>query len=68
MPNKDPTPPLPPEENLMERWWTVLQVADYLQVKPSTVYRWVNSGEIPFLRVGRLLRFKKSLLDNWTKN
>lgn len=68
MPNKDPTPSLSPEETPMERWWTVQQVAHYLQVKPSTVYRLVNSGEIPFLRLGRLLRFKKSLLDNWIKN
>jgi len=62
MPNKDLTPSLSPEETPMERWWTVQQVAHYLQVKPSTVYRLVNSGEIPFLRLGRLLRFKKVFL------
>ncbi len=42
---------------------SVKEVANYLNVKISTVYSRVN--EIPHYRVGRLLRFKKLDIEAW---
>jgi excisionase family DNA binding protein len=33
-------------------WWTVEQVAAYLQVNPETVRRWIRQGELAVLDLG----------------
>ena len=41
----------------------VKEVAEYLGIAESTVYKWVEYREIPFTKVGSLLRFPKWLID-----
>lgn len=38
---------------------TIGEMANELHVSPKTVYYWVGRFEIPFLKVGRHLRFKR---------
>jgi excisionase family DNA binding protein len=42
---------------------TIEQVAEYLQLHPQVVYRHVRAGTLPASRIGRTIRFKKSVLD-----
>ena len=44
---------------------TVEQVAKRLYVGRSTAYNMVNSGEIPSIRFGRLIRVPVSALDQY---
>ena len=44
---------------------TLEEAAAYLKLAHSTIYNMVNRDEIPFLKAGRQLRFRKSALDNW---
>ena len=46
---------------------TVDEVADFLRVKPSTVYEWAKTGKIPARRVGRLWRFSREEIEIWTR-
>ena len=46
---------------------TVSEVAEYLRVNPQTVYRKAKAGEMPVLRIGRAIRFRKSELEDWLK-
>ncbi len=46
---------------------TVSEVAVYLRVNPQTVYRKAKAGEMPALRIGRAIRFRKTELDEWMK-
>ncbi len=41
------------------------QAAWYLNVKTSWVYEAVRSGLLPCRRVGRHIRFTRSMLDEW---
>ncbi len=41
------------------------EVAEYLSIAPSTVYKWVEQRRIPYTKIGNLLRFPKSLIDQW---
>jgi excisionase family DNA binding protein len=41
------------------------ETAEYLGVAKSTVYKWVEYREIPFTKVGTLLRFPKWIIDRW---
>lgn len=44
---------------------TVKEVAKYLRVHESSIYRLSKAGKIPAYRVGRNLRFKKDKIDEW---
>ena len=50
-----------------EGWVDVEQVAAHLQVAKESVYRWVEAKGFPAHRVGRLLRFKLSEVDEWVR-
>ncbi|MGH3261035.1 MAG: helix-turn-helix domain-containing protein, partial [Trebonia sp.] len=40
-------------------------VAAVLAVRPDTVRRWAARGELPSVRLGRLLRFRSEDVDRW---
>jgi len=44
---------------------TPQELADFLDVKLSTVYYWSHIGFIPRIKVGRHLRFKRSSIQTW---
>ena len=49
----------------MEEYSTAKQVAKYLQVKPLTVYQWARTKKIPAVKIGRIWRFKKEVIDSF---
>jgi len=47
-------------------WLTVAQVAEMLSVDEKTVTRWSRSdASMPVLRRGRVVRFRRDLLNAW---
>ena len=50
-----------------EKWMTLDEVADHLQVSKDSVYRLVQKNEIPASKIGNLWRFKKEEVDEWFK-
>jgi len=49
----------------MDEYLTAKQVAKYLQVKPLTVYQWARTKKIPAVKIGRIWRFKKEVIDSF---
>jgi excisionase family DNA binding protein len=41
------------------------QLAEYLNLPKSTVYRQARSGRLPGKKVGRQWRFRKQTIDEW---
>lgn len=52
----------------VEQWVSVDQIAKHLNVKPDTVYKWLERKDMPAHKVGRLWRFKISEVDYWVKS
>ena len=50
-----------------EGWVGISEVAAHLQVAKESIYRWVDAKGFPAHRVGRLLRFRLSEVDEWVK-
>lgn len=48
-----------------ETFLTTDEVLDYLQINVRTVYRLIQAGKIPAVRVGRQWRFRKRDIDAW---
>ena len=46
---------------------TVSEVAEYLRINPQTVYRKAKAGELPAVRIGRAIRFRRTDLEEWLR-
>lgn len=46
---------------------TLEEVAEFLHVHPSTVYRLLKNRRIPAFRVGSDWRFNRESIDQWVK-
>ena len=49
------------------KWLTLDQVAGYLQVSKSSIYKLAQTGKIPVYKVGRQWRFEKNEVDDWVR-
>ena len=49
------------------RWQSVNEIANHLGVNRETIYRWIAKKELPAHRIGRILRFKISEVDEWVR-
>ena len=48
-----------------EIFFTVPELAEYLRMKPITIYKHASKGELPGFKIGATWRFKKSSIDKW---
>lgn len=44
---------------------TIQDVAQWLTVKPSTLYAWVAQGKMPALKIHGVIRFRREDIDAW---
>jgi excisionase family DNA binding protein len=51
-----------------DRLLDVNEVAEYLRVSRSSVYKMIERGEIPAIRLGRLLRVNRADLETALRN
>jgi excisionase family DNA binding protein len=46
---------------------TVEELADYLKLDPQTIYRRFRRGELPGVRIGRAIRFRRDVIEGWLR-
>jgi excisionase family DNA binding protein len=44
---------------------TAKEVANYLKLHEITIYKLSKEGKIPSVRIGRVWRFDKEVIDEW---
>jgi excisionase family DNA binding protein len=52
-------------DNTSTRFMTVGEVAAILRVSTMTVYRLINGGQLPAVRIGRSFRVREDELDRY---
>jgi excisionase family DNA binding protein len=52
----------------MLRLYRVTEVASILHVKPPTIYTWIKSGRLGYIRVGRLVRISEEQLTTFLQS
>ena len=52
---------------MVNRWLSVDEIAEHLGVKKDTIYKWVRTTDIPYHKVGKLLKFQISEIDKWVR-
>jgi excisionase family DNA binding protein len=55
------------KETAAKQWLSVREVAEYLGLKPATIYQYVSERRIPYHKVpgSQLVKFKASEVDEW---
>ena len=46
----------------------VLEVSEYLEVHPRTVYNYANAGKIPAFKIGSDWRFHRASIKKWIRD
>jgi len=49
----------------MDKLLTPDQIAEYLGVRKSTIYQWTHEGYIPYVKLGKFVRFKEHEVKDW---
>ena len=51
----------------MEKLLTVKELAEWLQISPSTIYQWTHTGFVPHYKLPKGVRFKEEEIERWLK-
>jgi len=46
----------------------ISQLSEIINIKKQTIYDWTHKGLIPYVKVGRLLRFDLNDIERWLKS
>ncbi len=52
----------------MNQLLTVKELSLFLHMHPKTVYKWIDAGKIPYLKINGLIRFVKREIEEWQEN
>ena len=50
------------------KWLTLEELASYLKLSRSNLYRMTQRGEVPASKIGARWRFDRDEIDAWVKN
>lgn len=51
----------------MGRLMDINELAEYLKLDKRTIYNWLHKKKISGIKVGRVWRFDKDIIDEWLK-
>ncbi|MCP4568816.1 MAG: helix-turn-helix domain-containing protein [FCB group bacterium] len=49
----------------MENLLTPQEMTDVLGIAVSTIYQWTHQEYIPHIKIGKFVRFRKSVVEKW---
>jgi len=52
---------------MAEKWLTIDQIADYLQVSREKIYKMCQQSRMPASKLGGQWRFDKNEIDQWLR-
>ena len=56
------------EAKKQAEYFTVKEVAKFLDLTVPTIYSKVNRGQLPYLKRGKRLYFSRETIENWLNN
>ena len=51
-----------------EKWSSIDEVAEHIQVHKDTIRNWIRDGKIPAHKIGKQWRFRISEIDKWIES
>lgn len=53
------------QKDSLPDYLNLIQASEFLNLKPQTIYGFTSNRSIPFIKKGKKLLFKKSVLEKW---
>ncbi len=53
---------------IVNRWYSLKEICEYLGVSRDTIFKWIDSKNMPAHKMGRQWKFKIDEVDNWIKS
>ncbi|HUM84088.1 MAG TPA: helix-turn-helix domain-containing protein [Lachnospiraceae bacterium] len=50
-----------------EKWVSMKELAEHLGVSEDTIRTWTRKGYLPFSKIGKSYKYKKSEVDAWAR-
>lgn len=48
-----------------KRLFNIEELAEYIAVPKGTIYNWISQRKLPFIKMGRRVKFDKQDIDNF---
>ena len=52
---------------LANRWYSLKEICEYLGVSRDTIFKWIETKNMPAHKMGRQWKFKVDEVDEWVK-
>ncbi len=53
--------------DITNRWCSLKEICEYLGVSRDTIFKWIETKNMPASKMGRLWKFKIEEVDAWIK-
>ena len=53
---------------MAQRYLSPQELAEYLGLSVQTIYEWTSQKKIPYIKLGRLVKFDITEIDVWIKS
>ena len=50
-----------------QRYFSPQELSQYLGIARQTVYEWTSQKKVPFIKLGRLVKFDQREIEEWMK-
>lgn len=53
------------KESVTNKLFSPVELSEMLSISIETVYAWTSQKRIPFIKIGRLVRFRSNDVNKW---